>query len=143
MYAKIELDNDVLEFINKIQNHTETFEEIQELVFTKKRLNQQCSAIEMVNLSLQFQEIKRSAISKILNQEKLNFPEGFLIERLVAKYNNEDYIPVEEHFEQISKNCSTDRNSKRKNERSLQKLYNNFIEKICNKEKIIIEKGEK
>lgn len=143
MYAKIELDDEFLKFINEIQNHIETFDEIKELVFTKKRLSKQCNAIEMVNLSLQFQEIKRSAIKKVLNNEILNFPEGFLIERLIAKYNNDKYISVEEHFEQISKNCSTDRNSKRKNERSLQKLYNKFIEKICNKEKIIIEKGEK
>ena len=133
MYAKIELDDEFLKFINKIQNHIETFDEIKELVFTKKRLSKQCDAIEMFNLSLQFREIKRSAINKILNNEILNFPEGFLIERLLAKYNNDKYISVEEHFEQISKNCCTDRKSKRKNERNLQKLYNKFIDKICSK----------
>ena len=36
MYAKIELDDEFLKFINEIQNHIETFDEIKELVFTKK-----------------------------------------------------------------------------------------------------------
>ena len=45
---------------------------------------------EMLMLSIQFQEIKNSAFNKILNKKKLNFPEGFVIERLLAKYNNED-----------------------------------------------------
>ena len=36
MYAKIELDDEFLKFINEIQNLIETFDEIKELVFTKK-----------------------------------------------------------------------------------------------------------
>ena len=127
MYAELEVDDEVLKFINEIQDHVESFEEIQELVFTKKRLSKQCNAIEMMNLTLQFQKIKHSAINKILNHEKLNFPEGFLIERLIAKYNNDEYISVEEHFKNIESNCGNNRETKRKNQKRISKLYNKFL----------------
>lgn len=130
MYAKVDLDDEMLDFINKIKNRVESFEEIQELVFTQERLNKNYNAIEMVNLSLQFQEIKRSAINKILNHQKLNFPEGFLIERLIAKYSDEDYISVEEHIEKIKLNCGNNRKSNRENNRKISKLYKNFINKL-------------
>ena len=71
MWATVELNDEILNFIKLTKEHTETFEEIKELVFTQKRLDKNCSMSEMFNLSLQFQDIKQSAIKKVLNQEKL------------------------------------------------------------------------
>lgn len=127
MWAEVELNDEILQFINKAKEHNETFEEIIELVFTQERINKKTSAPEMFLLSLQFQEIKRNALDKILNKKRLNFPEGFVIERLMAKYTNQEYVPVEEHIKQIRLNCCNDRKSKRENERKVTKLYNKFI----------------
>ncbi|MBQ4584520.1 MAG: hypothetical protein IJA94_06500 [Bacilli bacterium] len=127
MWAEVELNDEILQFINKAKKHNETFEEIIELVFTQERINKTTSAPEMLLLSLQFQEIKRNALDKILNKKRLNFPEGFVIERLMAKYMNQEYVPVEEHIKQIRLNCCNDRKSKRENERKVTKLYNKFI----------------
>lgn len=127
MWAEVELNDEILQFINKAKEHNETFDEIIELVFTQKRINKKTSAPEMLLLSLQFQEIKRNALDKVLNKKRLNFPEGFVIERLMAKYMNQEYVPVEEHIKQIRLNCCNDRKSKRENERKVTKLYNKFI----------------
>ena len=127
MWAEVELNDEILQFINKAKKHNETFEEIIELVFTQERINKTTSAPEMLLLSLQFQEIKRNAFDKILNKKRLNFPEGFVVERLIAKYTNQEYVPVEEHIKQIRLNCCNDRKSKRENERKVTKLYNKFI----------------
>jgi len=127
MWAEVELNDEILQFINKAKEHNETFDEIIELVFTQERINKKTSAQEMLLLSLQFQEIKRNALDKILNEKRLNFPEGFVIERLMAKYTNQEYVPVEEHIKQIRLNCCNDRKSKRENERKVTKLYNKFI----------------
>jgi len=127
MFATVELNEEILTFIKYSQEHIETFDEIKELVFTQNRLNKDCSMTEMFNLSLQFQDIKKSAIRKVLNQEKLNFPEGFVIERLIAKYFNETTLSVEEHINQIKLNCCNDRKSKRENERKVAKLYSKFL----------------
>ena len=81
----------------------------------------------MLLLSLQFQEIKRNALDKILNKKRLNFPEGFVVERLMAKYTEQEYVPVEEHIKLIRLNCCNDRKSKRENDRKVTKLYNKFI----------------
>lgn len=131
MWAEVELNDEMLDFINKTKNHTETFDEIKELVFTKKRLNSNCSVTDMLMLSLQFQEIKNSAIEKVLNHKRLNFPEGFVIERLIAKYMNDEYIPVEDHIEQIKLSCCNDRKSKRENKRKVIKMYDKFISRFC------------
>lgn len=127
MWAEVELNDEILNFINQSKNHTETFDEIKELVFTQERLNRGCSMPEMMLLSIQFQEIKRNAFEKILNSKKLNFPEGFVVERLMAKYMDNDYISVEDHIKQIKLNCCNDRKSKRENERKVAKLYNKFL----------------
>lgn len=130
MYAKVELNDEILSFIKKFQNHTESFEEIRELVFTKERMNNSCSAPEIFNLTLQFQEIKRSAINKVLKQQKLNFPEGFIFERLISKYSNDNPLSVEEHIKQIRLNCCNDRKRKRENNRKVSKLYSKFLTKL-------------
>lgn len=134
MWAEVELNDEILNFINQSKEHTETFEEIKELVFTEKRLNSNCSIPEVMLLSMQFQEIKHSAFDKILKNKKLNFPEGLVVERLMAKYMNEEYIPLEEHIRQIKLNCCNDRKSKRENERKVAKLYNKFITNLLKKE---------
>lgn len=127
MWAEVELNDEILQFINKAKEHNETFDEIIELVFTQEQIKNKTSAPEMLLLSLQFQEIKRNAFDKILNKKRLNFPEGFVVERLIAKYTNQEYVPVEEHIKQIRLNCCNDRKSKRENERKVTKLYNKFI----------------
>ena len=104
MWATVELTDDILQFINDTKDYNETYDEIKELVFTQKRLNKECSMAEMFNLALQFKEIKNTAIKKILNKQELNFPEGFLIERLLSKY-----------------------------ERKTTKLYNQLIKKLFKK----------
>lgn len=133
MWATVELTDDILQFINDTKDYNETYDEIKELVFTQKRLNKECSMAEMFNLALQFKEIKNSAIKKVLNKQELNFPEGFLIERLLSKYSNEKLLTVEEHFKQINLNCSTDRKTRRENERKTTKLYNQLINKLFKK----------
>ena len=127
MWAEVELNDEILQFINKAKEHNETFDEIIELVFTQERIKNKTSAPEMLLLSLQFQEIKRNAFDKILNKKRLNFREGFVIERLIAKYTNQEYVPVEEHIKQIKLNCCNDRKSKRENTRKVVKLYNKFL----------------
>ncbi len=135
LWAEITVDDEILKFIDNIKEHTESFDEIKDLVFTKKRLSTDCTASEMFYLTLQFQEIKRSAIDKILNNKRLNFPEGFLIERLLAKYMNINYPSVEEHIKEIRLNSCPDRKSRRENQRKVTKLYNQFINSILSKRK--------
>ena len=130
MWATVELTDDVLQFINDTKDYNESYDEIKELVFTQKRLNKECSMAEMFNLALQFKEIKNSAIKKVLNKQELNFPEGFLFERLLSKYSNEKLLTVEEHFKQINLNCSTDRKTRRENERKTNKLFKKGDEKF-------------
>ena len=127
MWAEVELNEEMITFINEAKKHTETFDKIKELVITKESPKRNCSMSEKLMLSIQFQEIKNSAFNKILNKKKLNFPEGFVIERLLAKYNNEDYPSVEEHIELIKSNCSNNRKTKRENGRKITKLYNSFL----------------
>lgn len=136
MWATVELNDEILKFINIAKAHTETFEEIKDLVFTQERLKKDCSITEMFNLTLQFQEIKNSAINKVLKQQQLNFPEGFVIERLIAKYLNEDTLSVEEHIKQIKLSCCNDRKSKRENDRKVSKLYNKLLSTLFSKKKI-------
>lgn len=134
MYATIELNEEIISFLNSMKKHTESFEEIKELVFTKERLKKNYTVVEKFNLTLQFQEIKKSAINKALNNQKLNYPEGFLIERLIAKYFDEKMISVEDHCKLINSNCNV---GKKTNITLYQKLKN-----ILNINKSIILKKE-
>lgn len=135
MWAEVELNNEIQNFINQSKNHIETFDEIKELVFTRERLSKNCSTIEMFNLSLQFQKIKNSAFDKVLKHQKLNFPEGFVFERLLNKYFSEENISVEEHIQRIKLSCGTNRQEKRKAEKNIATLYNNFINKVFHNSK--------
>lgn len=130
MWAELELCDEIQEFIDYEKSHNESFEEIRKLVFTKKRLNTNYSFIEIMNLTLMFQDIKMSAINKVLNKKILTFPEGFVIERLLAKYRDSNYISVEEHFKQIQKDSSYSRQERRKNQVKLSKLYTKFINNL-------------
>lgn len=127
MYAKVELDDEMLKIMNCIKNHSESFDEIKELVFTKERLGVNYKIGDIFNFIFMFQEIKNSAINKVLNNQKLNFPEGFVIERLIAKYTKQELLSVEEHIEQIKKNCSNNRKEKRKNDKKITKMYYSFL----------------
>lgn len=130
MWAKVELCDEIKEFIEYENSHNESFEEIRSLVFTKERLNTNYSFVEIMNLSIMFQNIKISAINKVLKKKELTFPEGFVIERLLAKYFDENYISVEDHFKQIQEKCSNNRQEKRKNERKFSKLYTKFVNNL-------------
>lgn len=132
MWAEVELNDSILEFINYEKNHNESFEEMKNLVFTKERLNTNYSMTEMLNLNIIFQKIKASALEKVLQNQKLDFSEGFVFERLLTKYENEEFISVEEHLKQIKQNCSVNREDKRKNNRKFKKLYEAFIKKVTN-----------
>lgn len=127
MYAKVELDDEMLKIMNGIKNHSESFDEIKELVFTKERLGVNYKIGDIFNFIFIFQEIKNSAINKVLNNQKLNFPEGFVIERLIAKYTKQELLSVEEHIEQIKTNCSNNRKEKRKNDKKITKMYYSFL----------------
>lgn len=132
MYATIELNEEIIRFLIYMKKHTESFEEIKELVFTQERLKKNYTVAEKFNLTMQFQEIKKSAINKALNNQKLNYPEGFLIERLIAKYFDEKMISVEDHCKLINSNC----NVEKKTDISLyQKLKN-----ILNIDNAVLEK---
>lgn len=127
MYAKVELDDEMLKIMNCIKNHSESFDEIKELIFTKERLGVNYKIGDIFNFIFIFQEIKNSAINKVLNNQKLNFPEGFVIERLIAKYTKQELLSVEEHIEQIKTNCSNNRKEKRKNDKKITKMYYSFL----------------
>lgn len=132
MFAVVELDDEVRKFIDYAKNHNESFEEMKELVFTHDRLEQDYTMVELLNLSFIFQKIKGSALEKVLNNEQLNFSEGFVFERLIAKYENSELLTVEEHMNQIKKDCSSNRKEKRENEKKFNKLYKNFMKMFSN-----------
>lgn len=51
-----------------------------------------------------------------------------MVERLLAKYMKQEYVPVEEHIQNIKLSCSHNRKSKRENKRKLSKMY---LKKLC------------
>lgn len=125
MWATIELNDEIINFLNIAKEHTETFEEIKKLVFTQERLKENYSITEQINLTLQFQSIKQSAIKKALNNQKLNYPEGFLIERLMAKYLDEEtMVSVEEQCKIINSNCNISKKSNISLFKKLKRLFN-------------------
>lgn len=141
MWAKVELNNEMMDIINHIKQHNESFEEIKSLFFTKERLNKDCTIAETINLTLIFQEIKKSAIDKVLQNKELNFPEGFVIERLIAKHFNEKIPSVEEHFKQIKEECSYSKEKQEKKWTKICKIYNSFLDKLLIKNELFF-KGE-
>lgn len=132
MWAEVELNDSILEFINYEKSHNESFEEMRNLVFTQKRLNTDYSVADMFNLNNMFQKIKASALEKVLNKQKLNYAEGFVFERLLMKYENKDLKSVEEHFQEINRNSYINRDDKRKKQKKCKKLYEAFIKKVAN-----------
>ena len=112
MWAKVELNNEMVDIINHIKQHNESFE-----------------------------EIKKSAIDKVLQNKELNFPEGFVIERLIAKHFNEKIPSVEEHFKQIKEECSYSKKRQEKKCKKICKIYNSFLDKLLLKSELFF-KGE-
>lgn len=100
MYAKVELTNEVYNFINKLENHIESFVEIKELVFSNEMLKKKYTIADMLQYSIMFQEIKYSAFNKVKRKKKLNYPEGIVFERLMAKYTN-TLIPFNDYLKTI------------------------------------------
>ena len=100
-----------------------------------------CGGCNISNLTLIFQEIKKSAIDKVLQNKELNFPEGFVIERLIAKHFNEKIPSVEEHFKQIKEECSYSKERQVKKCKKICKIYNMFLDKLLLKSELFF-KGE-
>ncbi len=100
MYAEVELTDDVYNFINELEDHVESFFEIQELVFSDEMLKKKYTITDMIQYSMMFQKIKYSAFSKVKEKKKLNYPEGIVFERLMAKYTN-TLIPFNDYLKTI------------------------------------------
>ena len=96
MWAKVELNNEMVDIINHIKQHN----------------------------------------------KELNFPEGFVIERLIAKHFNEKIPSVEEHFKQIKEECSYSKEKQEKKWTKICKIYNSFLDKLLIKNELFF-KGEK
>lgn len=141
MWAKVELNNEMVDIINHIKQHNESFEEIKSLFFTKERLSKDCTIAETINLTLIFKEIKKSVIDKVLQNKELNFPEGFVIERLIAKHFNEKIPSVEQHFKQIKEDCSYNEERQEKKGKKIYKIYNRVLDKLLLKSELFF-KGE-
>ena len=104
-------------------------------------MSKDCTIAETINLTLIFQEIKKSAIDKVLQNKELNFPEGFVIERLIAKHFNEKIPSVEEHFKQIKEECNYSKEKQEKKWTKICKIYNSFLDKLLIKNELFF-KGE-
>lgn len=115
MWATVEVDQEIIQFINNIQNYTETFEEIQEIAFSKNMINKKYTIVEKFNYTLMFQEIKKSAITKVMNKKRLNLPEGIIFERMLNKYTDGYLIPLDDYLKLIFKNSTVIKNYKFKN----------------------------
>lgn len=105
MYAEIELTEDIKNFLKETESYNETFDEIKELLFTNEMLSEHYSITEILKATMQFQEIKRNAYHKALHNQKLNYIEGMLIERLLTKYNGLELVSVNEHLKIIQESC--------------------------------------
>lgn len=115
MWATVEVDQEIIDFINNIQNRTETFEDIQEIAFSQKMINQNYSVVEKFNYTLIFQQIKNSAITKVMNKKSLNLPEGIIFERMLNKYTDGYLIPLDDYLKNIFENSEVIKNNKFKN----------------------------
>lgn len=105
MFAKVELTEELKNFIQQWKKHNESFEEIKELIFTSEMLKANYTIVDQFNIGIQFQEIKRNTFSKTLNNKELNYIEGILLERLIAKHKGIKLMPFEEHLKQVEKRC--------------------------------------
>lgn len=105
MYAELELTKDIENFIKNTETYNESFDEIKELLFTSKMKKNTYSITDILNITMQYQNIKRNTYYKVLHEEKLNFIEGMLIERLITKYNGLELVSVEKHLKMIEENC--------------------------------------
>lgn len=112
MWATVDLNQEIIDFIKNIENYTESFEEIQEIAFSKSMMKKNYSITDKINYSIMFQKIKNSAINKVMNNKSLNFPEGIVFERMLIKYCDEKLPSFDEHIKIISKYSKTVKNGK-------------------------------
>lgn len=105
MFAKVELTKELANFINESKKHTESFEEIKELIFTTEMIKKDYSFVEQINIVLQFQEIKNNTFYKALNNKELNYIEGMLLVRIIDKHNGLELPSFENHLEQVKECC--------------------------------------
>lgn len=112
MWATVEVDHEIIQFIEYIQNCTETFEEIQEIAFSKNMINKKYTTVEKFNYTLMFQEIKNSAITKVVNKKRLNLPEGIIFERMLNKYTDGYLISLDDYLKIIFENSTVIKDNK-------------------------------
>lgn len=105
MYAEVELTKEIELFITETQSYNESWSEIKELIFTTAMKKKNYSVADILTMTLQFQNIKRNTYYKVLHKQKLNYIEGMLIERLIAKYNGHKLMSIDEHLKQIEQVC--------------------------------------
>ena len=115
MWATVEVDHEIIQFIEYIQNCTETFEEIQEIAFSKNMINKKYTTVEKFNYTLMFQKIKNSAITKVVNKKRLNLPEGIIFERMLNKYTDGYLISLDDYLKIIFENSTVIKDNKLKN----------------------------
>ena len=115
MWATVEVDHEIIQFIEYIQNCTETFEEIQEIAFSKNMINKKYTTVEKFNYTLMFQKIKNSAITKVMNKKRLNLPEGIIFERMLNKYTDGYLISLDDYLKIIFENSTVIKDNKLKN----------------------------
>lgn len=99
----IELNANIWNFISYEYSHSESFQEIKELLFTNEKLQKNYSILEIFNLMIVYQKTKYTMLNKIKNSQYLTFIEAFLVERLLMKFNNSKYLSVEEHLDLLNK----------------------------------------
>lgn len=122
MWAEVEPTKEIVEFINNTKDQTESFDIIKEISFSKDMKKKELSALEVFNYTMMFRKIKSTAYNKVINRQKLNFPEGLVFERLLLKYNNEELLSFEEYMTNINSCCEIKETKKNKICDSLFKL---------------------
>lgn len=105
MFARVELTKELADFIKESKKHSESFEEIKELIFTTEMIKKNYSFVDQINIILQFQKMKNNTFYKTLNNKELNYIEGMLLERLIAKHNGLELPSFENHLEQVKECC--------------------------------------
>lgn len=123
MYAKVEVTQEILDFIEKTKKRNETFDEIKEIAFSEEMKKRKLSSLEIFNYIMMFHKIKLSAYNKVINKKELNFPEGLIFERLLLKYNNEELPSFEDYMKYINNNCTINGNKNSNFKNSLLNLF--------------------
>ena len=75
-------------------------------------INKKYTTVEKFNYTLMFQEIKNSAITKVVNKKRLNLPEGIIFERMLNKYTDGYLISLDDYLKIIFENSTVIKDNK-------------------------------